>query len=330
MSKKFQITQVGANGSTEIMHPETNADLVKTGATYKVPAISDINNWSSRGAELIEARKGEVSLKAKIDKIDNSITAKEMLLTLKTVDGAGSGLDADLVDGCGVSDTQALSNNLWTAQKTSSELNKKIDGAEVVGTATPNKLLRLNNSSLLPTGITGNSATSNRLLNPVLISVDGDVTGQTSLRGDEGSVNLTLSVKDDSHTHSRLGDVSVNDNLADNKSLWTALKTTNELLKLDKKVKDDIDGLVSTDNNEINIGGITIRYGSVSIANKNIVTIDFGTTFSTVLFNGHCCETSDKDLVTNVQYRSLTNSEMKIILNRAATNGSITWFVVGV
>ena len=56
----------------------------------------------------------------------------------------------------------ALGNDPNFATSMTTLIGTKLDATEAVGTATANKLLRLNANSLLPTGITGNAATSTK------------------------------------------------------------------------------------------------------------------------------------------------------------------------
>ena len=60
-----------------------------------------------------------------------------------------------------------------------------VNSSDVVTTATPNKILKLNSSGYLPT----NALTASRLLNPITISLIGDVTGSISF---DGSSNISI------------------------------------------------------------------------------------------------------------------------------------------
>ncbi|MNV18719.1 hypothetical protein D3C71_1095560 [compost metagenome] len=65
---------------------------------------------------------------------------------------------------------------------------------DVVTTATANKILKLDASGLLPTGITGNSATTTKLATARTISTTGDATGSVSFDGSaNAAIGLTLS-----------------------------------------------------------------------------------------------------------------------------------------
>lgn len=83
-------------------------------------------------------------------------------------------------------------------------VSNKIDNTEVVTTATPNKILKLDSNSKLPASITGNAdgnaSTATKLQTARNISLSGDVTGSASF---DGSSNITINatVVDDSHNH---------------------------------------------------------------------------------------------------------------------------------
>lgn len=213
MAKFMQIIDVDTNGSEVVLHPETNADFIVSGTTYKVPKIIEITDWNARSKELIEARKGKTSLKLKIDEIDNALKPLSLLESIKTVDGSGSGLDADTVDGRTVDDANDSSTSLWTAEKVITELRKKVNNTDVVTIATANKLLRLDSNGLLPTSITKNSATTTKFINDLTFNFTGDVTGSVVFNGSERTKTVNLQVGNNSHTHDGLtgmGPMNVN------------------------------------------------------------------------------------------------------------------------
>lgn len=330
MAQNFQITQVAQNGNATVFHPESNADLILTGSTYRVPTINQITDWDSKSTEVVNARKGESNLKAKIDKIDLALTPQELLRVIKTVDGSNSGLDADLVDGCGVNDDTATSSNLWTANRTQMKLNEKVNSSDVVTSSTANKILKLNNNGDLPASVTGNANTATALARTLSMNFGGDVTGTTSFTGKEGSINVNLEIKDNSHTHTSLGAVSVDDTKQDALSLWTALKVSQELSNLAKEGIAYTDAMVKTKDNEISIGGLKIKYGTIDVKNKNTVDLEFETPFEKIFFSNHCCETSDVNLVANIVPGTITNSGMMFNLNTVALDGNLNWFAVGI
>jgi hypothetical protein len=83
-------------------------------------------------------------------------------------------------------------------------VSNKIDNTEVVTTATPNKILKLDSNSKLPASITGNadgnSSTATKLQTARTINLSGDVIGSANF---DGSSNITINatVVDDSHNH---------------------------------------------------------------------------------------------------------------------------------
>ncbi len=203
MQKFLQIVNVNQNGGTTVYHPETNADFVRSGSEFKVPAILNINDWIRKSSEVESARKGKESLKDKIDEIDGKLEAQSLLNAIKTVDGAGSGLDADRIDGKEINDALINDMSIWTSVKTKTELDKKVDKTDISTTSAANKILRLNDQGLLPASITGNAVTANRLLNPRTINLTGDVTGSFEFNG-SSNVSFDVEVKDNSHSHSSL------------------------------------------------------------------------------------------------------------------------------
>lgn len=79
-------------------------------------------------------------------------------------------------------------------------VSNKIDNTEVVTTATPNKILKLDSNGKLPASITGNATTASKLQTARTITLSGDVSGSASF---DGSSNITINttVADDSHNH---------------------------------------------------------------------------------------------------------------------------------
>lgn len=367
MAKKdCQITLLDQSGRPTLYHPETNADQVRTGETYRVPEISKINNWDERSSELINARKGESSLKAKIDNIDTALQPSNLLLSIKRVDGAGSGLDADTVDGKTVNDEDTTTGSLWTANKIRLELNKKVDDTEVALRATPNKILPLNSSSKLEADLQGNAETSTRLKSPVEINLTGDVVGEFSLQGTEGTISVETRVDNYTHTHSKIENsgkaievgsenlvdfktdgeiissidaegnfsgsadkvngVSVGDELITG-SLWTSGKITEELDKVKQLFKDGVK--VEQEQNLIEMGVLKIKYGEVALPlDGTTLALDIEEPFETMLFNSFSIETTDASL-SCVKAPEETPQRITYILNKPALNGKLHWFAVG-
>ena len=79
MAKFMQIIDVIETGQETVLHPETNADYVETGAIFKVPKIVEISDWNNKSKEIVDARKGQSSLLAKINLIDTALRAENIL-----------------------------------------------------------------------------------------------------------------------------------------------------------------------------------------------------------------------------------------------------------
>lgn len=331
MAQKFQMVQIDSNGSAIVFHPETDADHVLTGATKEVPTSSNIADWKAKSSELIAARKGQANLKAKIDLIDNALVPAQLLSTIKTVDGSGSGLDADTVDGKGVDDSSNTNSSLWTASKTLLELNKKANNTDIVATAAPNKVLRLNASSLLPAGITGNSATTTRLKDQLTINVTGDVSGSISFTGSEKTISTNLRV-------SQLTNLSDTIQIVNN-NLSNEIVRLNDELQIETNILDNkistladelMNATVVSDEEIVMLGGLKVKYGTVNIGDLSSIDIIFSKPFTKILYDGLSIESLDNGLNIVKAPGTLNNSGIGYNFNRTALVGSkLTWFVVG-
>ena len=152
-------------------------------------------------------------------------TASEILTAIKTVDGSGSGLDADLLDGQhatdfaaalhghAISDVTGLQTALDSKQATLGFTPVQQGGGTGQGT---NKVYigwASDASGLMaqvdatnfgiswPINITKNAATATKLANARNIALSGDVTGSVSFDG-SGNVTIDATVTDNSHAHS--------------------------------------------------------------------------------------------------------------------------------
>ena len=82
---------------------------------------------------------------------------------------------------------------------------------------------------------------------------------------------------------------------------------------------------------EIQIGNsLKIKYGTVNIANLSTVSITFDEPFQMVLFDGNSLESVDTDQFCTKKSGTLTTRGVQYTLNKTATKGTLTWFVVGV
>ena len=363
MAQKFQITHINTSGNVSVLHPETNADQVLDGSINKISKKTEVSDWNAKSQEVAEARLGKTTLKEKIESIDTALEPINILTALKTVDGSGSGLDADTVDGRTVDDTKATSSNLWTGQKVANELGKKLNTTEITKSAQAEKVLRLNSEAKLEADVKGNADTATSWRKPSTITLAGDVSGDFSIAGNEGSpINVVTQVKDDSHNHSymvkganrlemgtnnivefkKTGDIlsaiDANgnftgsaakvggykvDNSGVGEAIWTSRKIT--------EVITDIGAKVNTDTQTIQIGNsLKIKYGTVNIANLSTVSITFDEPFQMVLFDGNSLESVDTDQFCTKKSGTLTTRGVQYTLNKTATKGTLTWFVVGV
>ena len=114
--------------------------------------------------------------------VRNSLTVNGTLRRLTNTvwdagnDGAGSGLDADLLDGL----------QSATANTASTIVARDASGNFSAGTITA--------------ALSGNATTASRWLTARTVTLDGDATGSVSIDG-SANATLTVTVADDSHTH---------------------------------------------------------------------------------------------------------------------------------
>ena len=166
------ITNSAPNVTTDITTTHTPTDVVVNS--------SDGTDGTINSATQTLAGVMSAADKTKLDGIEAGATgdqtASEILTLRKTVDGSGSGVDADLLDG----------------QEGAYYLN-----ASNINTGTIN-------DSYLPdtitSDITGNAATATKLATARTIALIGDVTGDVSFDG-SANVSITTTVADDSHNH---------------------------------------------------------------------------------------------------------------------------------
>ena len=352
MAQKFQITHINTSGTVSVLHPETNADQVVDGSINKISKKTEVSDWNAKSREVAEARLGKTTLKEKIESIDTALEPINILTALKTVDGSGSGLDADTVDGRTVDDTKTTSSSLWTSQKVANELGKKLNTAEITKIAQAEKVLRLNSEAKLEADVRGNADTATSWLKPSTITLAGDVSGNFSIAGNEnGPISVATQVKDDSHNHSymvkganrlemgtnnivefkKTGDIlsaiDANgnftgsaakvggykvDNSVMGETIWTSRKITEAIT--------DIGAKVDTNRKTIQIGNsLKIKYGTVNIANLSTVSITFDEPFQMVLFDGNSLESVDTGQFCTKKSGTLTTRGVQYALTKTAT-----------
>ena len=367
MAQKFQITRVNTSGAITVLHPETNADQVVDGSTNKISKKTEVSDWNAKSQEVAEARLGKTTLKEKIESIDTALEPINILTALKTVDGSGSGLDADAVDGRTVDDTKATSSNLWTGQKVANELGKKLNTTEITKSAQAEKVLRLNSEAKLEADVKGNADTATSWRKPSTITLAGDISGSFSIAGNEnGPISVAAQVKDDSHNHSYmvkgtnrleigtnnivefkktgtiLSAIDTNGNFTgsaakvggykvDNSVMGESIWTSGKIIEAITDLVDDAETKIDTDKQTIQIGNLLkIKYGTVDISNLSTVSITFDEPFQMILFDGNSLESANTDQTCTKKNGTLTTKGIQYALNKTTTKGTLTWFVVGV
>jgi len=137
------------------------------------------------------------------DKLETtSYTASDVLTKIKTVDGSGSGLDADLLDGLNPSSSNTASTIVsrdssgnFSAGTITASFTGDITGdvtGDLVGNVTGDVTGNVTGSS---GSCTGNSLTANSLTTPrdIGVTLSGDVAG-TATASFDGSANVTVTV----------------------------------------------------------------------------------------------------------------------------------------
>lgn len=366
MAKFMQIIDVIETGQETVLHPETNADYVTTGTTYRVPKIADITDWTNRSKELIDARKGEESLLDKINSIDTALRADNLLLKIKSVDGAGSGLDADLLDGRTVDDNALDTNTLWTSLKTNTEINKKISLTEAVASPTPFKILKMDKNGHLPTDITGNAISADRFKNPITVNFTGAVQGNVKLTGNGETRDVNLTIADNSHEHNKLeGDTNVYSNVKDTDAdlfLFQAGGTTKAIIdnegnfsggadniggykvnnydensiwtgeKVQSAIEEELQTYASRgDGDTISLGPITYMSGEVSITGLGTVTINPPLPINEKIISESYVLTSSDKTMTFVKDPGSDNSSITLNFNKLGPlNAKINWYITAI
>lgn len=271
------ITNSAPNVTTDITTTHTPIDVVVNS--------SDGTDGTINSATQTLAGVMSAADKTKLDGIEAGATgdqtASEILTLLKTVDGSGSGVDADLLDG----------------QEGAYYLN-----ASNINTGTIN-------DSYLPdtitSDITGNAATATKLATARTISLTGDVTGDVSFDG-SANVSITTTVADDSHNHVISNVDGLQDSLdskANQSTTYTKVEVDNalalkvddteiasvNLLRADKYLaSQNIANMLYTDgnlskiryNNDIDVNYETFGYtlGNLTSINHYVGSVFKGTT----------------------------------------------------
>ena len=366
MAKFMQIIDVIETGQETVLHPETNADYVETGTIFKVPKIVDISDWNNKSKEIVDARKGDRSLLDKINSIDTALLADNLLQKIKSVDGTGSGLDADLLDGRTVDDNALDTNTLWTSLKTNTEINKKISLTEAVASPTPYKILKMDKNGHLPTDITGNAITADRFKNPITINFTGAVQGNVRLTGNGETRDVNLTVEDNSHAHNKLeGDTSVYSNVKDTEAdlfLFQAGGITKATIdnkgnfsggadniggykvnnydensiwtgeKVQSAIEEELQTYASRgEEGTISLGPITFMSGEVSITGLSTITINPPLPINEKIISESYVLTSNDKTMTFVKDPNSDNSSITLNFNKLGPlNAKINWYITAI
>lgn len=237
----ISVSHTQGEGSTATItnsKPNVTTDISTTHtSTNVVVNSSDGTDGTINPATQTLAGVMSASDKTKLDGIEAGATgdqtANEILTLLNIVDGSGSGLDADLLDGqegayylnasninAGTIDdarlpdtiTSSITGNSATATKLATA--RTINGVSFDGSAnitvSDSTAVKLTGnqtiagiktfSSTISGSINGNSGTATKLATARTIAMSGDVSGSTTFDG-SGNVSITTTVADDSHNH---------------------------------------------------------------------------------------------------------------------------------
>lgn len=129
-------------------------------------------------------------------------TAADVLAKLLTVDGSGSNLDADLLDGQQGSFYRSASNlNAGTLPDARFPASlPAVSGANLTGLNASNLASGVVPAPRLSGSYNINAATASQWATARTISLSGDVSGSASING-SSNVSISVTVVDDSHNH---------------------------------------------------------------------------------------------------------------------------------
>lgn len=163
------------------------------------------------------------------------VTASDILTKIKTIDGSGSGVDADLLDGYHATITSSA-NTIAV-----SDANNNITATTFTG------------------ALSGNAATATKLATARTISLTGDVTGSASFDG-SGNSSIAVTVTDNSHAHTSA-------NISDANNATGGIPLSNGTVNTNLNA-DMLDGYHAT-------AASTANTIAVSDANNNITAAKF-------------------------------------------------------
>ena len=207
-------------GANKYIHPSTHpASMIVESTDRRFVSDAERANWNAKetpaGAQE-KANIAETNAKSYTDEHDQN-TTKHITATERTNWNDANAKkhthsNKSILDTITQTLINSVAGHISNAVKhiTSNErdlwntVSNKIDNTEVVTTATPNKILKLDSNSKLPASITGNAdgnaSTATKLQTARTINLSGDVIGSANF---DGSSNITINatVVDDSHNH---------------------------------------------------------------------------------------------------------------------------------
>jgi hypothetical protein len=199
----------------------TIIQIKRSAVQGKVPLVGDL----ALGEFAINTYDGKVFIKKNVGGTESivdvtaELTASQILTLINTVDGAGSGLDADLLDGlnsdafaqlnstsANADDYLQVSRNsvdpaLLINQLSTGDIARFYKGTAAANTSAAAQVTITNGGGITATGtvtapsfsgpLTGNASTATTLQNARTIAISGDVTGTAT--SFNGSADITIS-----------------------------------------------------------------------------------------------------------------------------------------
>jgi len=205
------ITVTGTVDGRDLATDGSKLDGIESGATADQTAAEIKTAYESNS----DTNAFTDAEKTKLSGIETGATgdqsASEILTAIKTVDGAASGLDADLLDGQQGSyylntstsfggDVSGTYNNIVVADDSHNHVTSNIDGLAEYISDTVGAMVGGNTESGISVTYDDADNTLDFNVNDPTITLTGDVTGSATMTN-LGNVSITATVADDSHNH---------------------------------------------------------------------------------------------------------------------------------
>jgi len=214
------ITDVSTIASNIASVNLVNLDLVKGKGTNTITDSAILNCLDNATA----VANSVASVSTTVDSLNNLYNANDVLAKLLTVDGAGSGLDADLLDGQSSAYYRNF-NNLTNRPSTYTPTTLSVQN--ILGNM-------VSGNTELGIAVTYN-ATNKKLdfnVSDPTITLSGDLTGSVTLTN-LGSATLLATVKDNSHAHTIANVTGLQASLNSKEPTLTASTIINRLKTVD-------------------------------------------------------------------------------------------------